>query len=53
MNMGCGRVVPYSKDEDGPFNVHRTVKIRMEAQGLDGGLYIPKAQFRIEPTWVD
>ncbi|KAI0800499.1 hypothetical protein C8Q74DRAFT_1191585 [Fomes fomentarius] len=50
-NMGYGRKVPKRHT---PFHVHRSVKIRMEAQQeLEGGPYVPKARFRHEPVWVD
>ncbi|TFY82219.1 hypothetical protein EWM64_g1791 [Hericium alpestre] len=32
------------------FLVHRTVKIRMEAEGLEDGKYVPKAKFPYEPV---
>jgi hypothetical protein len=39
------------------IKVHRSVKIRMEAQGIDGvkekEKYKPKVNFKVEPTWVD
>ena len=37
------------------IKVHRSVKIRMEAQGIVGvkEKYLPKVEFRVEPTWVD
>jgi len=34
--------------------VHRSVKIRMEAKGLKGGDYVPKARFdHADCEWVD
>lgn len=49
--MGYGRKVPKRHT---PFHVHRSVKIRMEAQQeLEGGAYTPKAMFTHEPVWVD
>ena len=54
--MGQPRFIP--KERDG-FKVHRSVKIRMEAEWEDeskrrrGKKYIPKAAFRHEPQWVD
>ena len=50
MNLGRGRLVPKHHT---PFNVHRSVKMRMESQHTQGGKYTPKAQFVQEPTWVD
>ncbi|KAJ3536344.1 hypothetical protein NM688_g6852 [Phlebia brevispora] len=50
MNLGQGRSVPYGHHREGPFYVHRTVKTRMEAQGLPDGPYRFKAQHLIEPT---
>lgn len=50
MNFGKGRVIP---QQALGFNVHRTVKIRMEAKDLKGGKYVPRARFTCEPTWVD
>ncbi|KAI9066492.1 hypothetical protein FKP32DRAFT_1601720 [Trametes sanguinea] len=50
INMGQGRVVPKRHT---PFYVHRSVKVRMEAKGLVGGPYTPKAHYVHEPIWVD
>ncbi|KAI8981358.1 hypothetical protein BD414DRAFT_549728 [Trametes punicea] len=50
INMGYGRLVPKRHE---PFYVHRSVKLRMQAKDLEGGPYIPKAQFVHEPIWVD
>ncbi|KAH7912353.1 hypothetical protein BJ138DRAFT_1148508 [Hygrophoropsis aurantiaca] len=50
INMGGGREV--RKQAQG-VKVHRTVKIRMEAEGLCGGKYWPKAKLADEPQWVD
>ncbi|KAH9854307.1 hypothetical protein C2E23DRAFT_883906 [Lenzites betulinus] len=47
MNLGRGRVVPKHHE---PFYVHRSVKLRME---MNGGKYVPKAQYVTEPIWVD
>jgi hypothetical protein len=34
--------------------VHRSVKIRMEAEGLEGGEYVPKMKFgSYDVEWVD
>lgn len=49
--MGRGRHVPKHHT---PFFVHRSVRTRMEAKGLKGGAYHPKATFsELEPIWVD
>ncbi|KZV61060.1 hypothetical protein PENSPDRAFT_678653 [Peniophora sp. CONT] len=54
MNLGRPREIPRS---EGKLLVHRSVKFRMEAEGLTGGKYVPKAfpkaAFPVEPTWVD
>ncbi|KAA1467854.1 hypothetical protein DENSPDRAFT_833006 [Dentipellis sp. KUC8613] len=50
INMGRPRTIPKQKHG---INVHRSVKIRMDAEGLEGGKYKPKAVFEVEPTWVD
>jgi uncharacterized protein (DUF2235 family) len=50
VNMGGGRHIPMQKRG---VKVHRTAKIRFEANGLDGGKYWPKAKLRVEPRWVD
>ncbi|KAI0354699.1 hypothetical protein OH77DRAFT_1425794 [Trametes cingulata] len=50
LNMGSGRVVPKRHK---PFYVHRSVKLRMEAKGLKGGPYMPRAKYINEPIWVD
>ena len=49
VNLKRGRLVPKHHK---PFNVHRSVKIRMGSDHLPGGKYTPKAQFVQEPTWV-
>ncbi|KIP04937.1 hypothetical protein PHLGIDRAFT_75091 [Phlebiopsis gigantea 11061_1 CR5-6] len=51
MNLGRGRVVPNQRVQG--VHVHRSVKMRMEADGLRGGRYTPRAKFEVEPTWVD
>ena len=34
--------------------VHRSVRTRMEAEGLPGGKYVPKAKFQhLDYEWVD
>ncbi|KAH9160875.1 hypothetical protein EDB89DRAFT_2116984 [Lactarius sanguifluus] len=55
MNMGKGRTVPKPIRENGEkVYVHRSVKIRMEAEGLKGGKYVPKAKFQgFDHEWVD
>ena len=50
MNWGRAREIPRS---EGKLLVHRSVKMRMEAEGLTGGTYKPRAAFPVEPTWVD
>ena len=54
MNLGKGRIVPHGKHHR-EFYMHRSVKIRMEAEGLPGGKYKPHAQYGhcAPPTWVD
>ena len=51
MNLGHGRVIHNQKSQG--VHVHRSVKIRMQAEGLPGGRYVPRAKFDVEPTWVD
>ncbi|KAI9444606.1 hypothetical protein H4582DRAFT_2108483 [Lactarius indigo] len=55
MNLGKGRTVPEPIPENGEkIYVHRSVKIRMEAEGLKGGKYVPKAKFQhFDHEWVD
>ena len=48
--MGRGGLVPKHHT---PFLVHRSVKLRMEADKLKGGKYMPRAQYVNEPIWVD
>ena len=50
INRGHGRMIP-RQHMDG-IKVHRSVKLRMEAEGMN---YIPKAMWDVgvEPTWVD
>ncbi|KAG5648766.1 hypothetical protein DXG03_000114 [Asterophora parasitica] len=55
-NLGQGRFIP--KQKKSVIKVHRSVKIRMEAQYPDGTKYIPKASFatalaRGNLQWVD
>ncbi|GLB43692.1 putative uncharacterized alpha/beta hydrolase domain (DUF2235) [Lyophyllum shimeji] len=47
INRGQGRIIP--KQHEG-VKVHRTVKLRMEHANLT---YRPKAQWSVEPIWVD
>ncbi|EPQ52600.1 hypothetical protein GLOTRDRAFT_46622 [Gloeophyllum trabeum ATCC 11539] len=52
VNLGRPRTIRRQK-KDG-LRVHRTVKLRMVAEELlQGGKYIPRAKFEVEPTWVD
>ena len=57
INAGRPRVIPNQRVNG--FKVHRSVKMRMEAEFEDekkkrkGGKYIPKAKFEVEPTWID
>ncbi|KAI9566395.1 hypothetical protein HD554DRAFT_2117826 [Boletus coccyginus] len=52
VNMGSGRYIPMQQKEDVKIKMHRTVKIRMEADELLGGKYWPKAKLKVEPEWV-
>ena len=50
INLGQPRRIP------GPVRgrVHRSVKTRMEAEGLEAGKYVPKAKFKyLDIEWVD
>ncbi|KAH7913511.1 hypothetical protein BJ138DRAFT_1002147 [Hygrophoropsis aurantiaca] len=51
INLGKGRHVPRQNARG--IKVHRTVKIRMEADGFIPGKYWPKAKLKVEPEWVD
>ncbi|KIK36776.1 hypothetical protein CY34DRAFT_26234 [Suillus luteus UH-Slu-Lm8-n1] len=51
VNMGRGRHIQ-RQIKDG-VKLHRSVKIRMEAENLKGGKYWPKAKLKVEPKWVD
>ncbi|PSR72077.1 hypothetical protein PHLCEN_2v12058 [Hermanssonia centrifuga] len=51
MNLGAGRKL-YREIGDGLY-LHRTMEIRMEAEGLTGGKYRPRAGFTADPVWVD
>ena len=56
-NMGAPRYIPQQRSAG--FKVHRSVKLRMEAEYEDekrranGKRYIPKPVFKVEPIWVD
>ena len=55
-NMGAGRRIP--KQKKGMVKIHRSVKMRMEAQYPDGKKYQPKASFEKalvlgNVIWVD
>ena len=49
--MGEGRHISMQRRVH--VKMHRSVKIRMEADGLPGDKYWPKAKLRVEPLWVD
>lgn len=56
MNLGRGRFIP--KQKKGVIKVHRSVKMRMDAQFEDKKKYIPKASFETalalgNVQWVD
>ena len=55
MNLGDARNVPKPVTGKGEkVLVHRSVKTRMEAEGLEGGKYLPKAKFEhLDHEWVD
>jgi len=55
VNLGHARKVPKPDVAKGEkIRVHRSVKIRMEAEDLKGGKYVPKAKFDLEGCeWVD
>jgi hypothetical protein len=55
MNLGHARNVPEPVREKGEkVLVHRSVKIRMDAEGLEGGKYEPKAKFdHFDHEYVD
>jgi hypothetical protein len=54
VNLGKGRYIPGMRMPDVGVKVHRSVKMRMEAQYPDGKRYVPKAKL-VEKyvTWVD
>lgn len=55
-HLGASRTIPHQLDG---FKVHRSVRLRMNAEFEDeharemGRRYVPKAEFHLEPTWVD
>jgi len=53
--MGHSRQVPRDvREKRVKLRVHRSVKIRMEAEGLDDGKYVPKMKFESHDVeWVD
>ena len=55
INRGLPRQVPApAKEGEDKIFVHRSVKTRMEAEGLEGGKYRPRAQFEhLDFEWVD
>jgi hypothetical protein len=55
INLGGPRRVPEPVTErEGKILVHRSVKTRMEAEGLEGGRYTPRAKFEhLDFEWVD
>ncbi|KAG1879632.1 hypothetical protein C8R48DRAFT_626087 [Suillus tomentosus] len=50
INMGRGRHI---QRQNHGIKMHRSVKIRMEADNLTGGKYWPKAKLKVEPQWID
>ena len=55
INLGRPRRVPEPVSEmEKKILVHRSVKTRMEAEGLEEGKYTPKAKFEhLDFEWVD
>jgi len=55
VNMGHARRIPKAvRENKEKILVHRSVRTRMEAEGLEGGRYVPKAKFDQEDCkWVD
>jgi len=55
INWGRPREVPEPVGEmDEKIHVHRSVKTRMEAEGMEGGKYTPRAKFEhLDFDWVD
>ncbi|KAI6154269.1 hypothetical protein BKA82DRAFT_1006214 [Pisolithus tinctorius] len=50
VNMGRGRHIPNQRRG---LKIHRSVKIRMEADALPEGKYFPRAKLKVEPIWMD
>ncbi|PBL00092.1 hypothetical protein ARMGADRAFT_1006349, partial [Armillaria gallica] len=50
VNAGSPRHIPRQKMQG--VKVHRSVKLRMEAENVPGGKYHPKADWKVEPIWV-
>jgi hypothetical protein len=56
-NLARPRFIP--KQAKNGVKVHRSVKLRMEAQYEDeklrakGQTYVPRAELRVMPTWID
>ena len=55
MNLGRPRRIPAPvRERKEKICVHRSVKIRKDAEGLEGGKYEPKAKFEdLDFEWVD
>jgi hypothetical protein len=55
MNLGYPRRIPGPvRERKEKIYVHRSVKIRKDAEGLEGGKYEPKAKFEdLDFEWVD
>jgi len=55
MNRGRARQVPAPiRERKEKIYVHRSVKIRRDAEGLEGGKYSPRAKFdHMECEYVD
>ena len=55
MNMGRAREIPKPLHDKGEkVLVHRSVKIKIEAEGQKGGNYVPRAKFdHLDFEWVD
>jgi len=55
VNMGRSREIPRDvREKRAKMYVHRSVKIRMEAEGLNDGRYMPKMKFEsYDVEWVD
>ncbi|KAF8527210.1 hypothetical protein JB92DRAFT_3087166 [Gautieria morchelliformis] len=52
INLGQGRKIPRQRQHG--LNVHRSVQVRMKAgDAVAGGAYVPRATWKVEPTWVD